>query len=155
MGSAVAHRLFRVGLQVLISDRAQSPHARRGMAFTDALFEGSATLEGVTAQCAGDLEASPRAGTQADAVPIVTLPESLLLAAMRSTPSSTRRCGVIGFRADLRTLARLSIGIGPGLRGRQTTAMSRSKRNGVTPWGRCCTTHRLPSEPADRTRWLA
>jgi xanthine dehydrogenase accessory factor len=114
MGSAVAHRLFQEGMQVLICDRAQSPHARRGMAFTDALFEGSATLEGVIAQSQADLQGVAACWDAGEAIPIVTIAESLLLAAMSFdvlVDATMRRNRA---PADLRTLARLSIGIGPG-----------------------------------------
>lgn len=49
VGSAIAHRLFRAGHRVWISDEPSPPAPRRGMAFTDACFDGSAVLEGVTA----------------------------------------------------------------------------------------------------------
>jgi xanthine dehydrogenase accessory factor len=49
VGSAVAHRLFRAGYRVWISDDPEPAAPRRGMAFADAAFDGSAELEGVTA----------------------------------------------------------------------------------------------------------
>jgi xanthine dehydrogenase accessory factor len=49
VGSAVAHRLFRAGYRVWISDDPAPAAPRRGMAFADAAFDGSAVLEGVTA----------------------------------------------------------------------------------------------------------
>lgn len=49
VGSAVAHRLFQAGYRVWISDDPAPAAPRRGMAFADAAFEGSAELEGVTA----------------------------------------------------------------------------------------------------------
>jgi len=55
IGSAVARALFRHGLRVLVAERAGSPHARRGMAFTDALFDGVAVLDGVTARRLQDM----------------------------------------------------------------------------------------------------
>jgi xanthine dehydrogenase accessory factor len=48
IGSAVAHRLFRAGHRVVIHDVASPAAARRGMAFTDAIFDGLVVLEGVT-----------------------------------------------------------------------------------------------------------
>ena len=61
VGSAVAHRLFRLGVQVLVSERQRSPHARRGMAFTDALFDGRASLEGVDRAVASPISAGVEA----------------------------------------------------------------------------------------------
>ena len=54
VGSAVAHRLFVHGADVVIVDVAAAPHPRHGMAFTDAWFDGAATLEGVVALLARD-----------------------------------------------------------------------------------------------------
>ena len=48
IGSAVAHRLFRAGHRVVIHDVASPAAARRGMAFTDAIFDGLVVLEGIT-----------------------------------------------------------------------------------------------------------
>lgn len=47
VGSAVAHALFESGYTVGLHDVPSPSHARRGMSFTDALFEGVATLAGV------------------------------------------------------------------------------------------------------------
>ena len=80
VGSAVAHRLFNAGLHVLISERPGSAHARRGMAFTDALFDGSARLDGVEARWQADVEGVIACWNTAQHIPIVTLPESELLA---------------------------------------------------------------------------
>ena len=54
VGSAVAHRLFRAGYRVWISDDPAPAAPRRGMSFADAAFDGSAELEGVTATVYGD-----------------------------------------------------------------------------------------------------
>ena len=54
VGSAVAHRLFRAGYRVWISDDPAPAAPRRGMSFADAAFDGSAELEGVTARVHGD-----------------------------------------------------------------------------------------------------
>ena len=80
VGSAVAHRLFRGGLQVLISERPASAHARRGMAFTDALFDRVAVLEGVEARRQEDIAGVNACWIEAWQIPIVTLPEPDLVA---------------------------------------------------------------------------
>lgn len=49
IGSAVAHVLFRAGHEVVVHDLSHPTAPRRGMAFADALFDGNATLAGVTA----------------------------------------------------------------------------------------------------------
>src|SRR5437879_11923345 len=48
IGSAVAHRLFGAGYRVVIHDVPAPAAARRGMAFTDAIFDGPVVLDGVT-----------------------------------------------------------------------------------------------------------
>ena len=50
VASAVAHRLFSLGHRVLIQEVGQPVYTRRGMAFTDAVFEGKADLQGVLAK---------------------------------------------------------------------------------------------------------
>src|SRR5262245_65611988 len=60
VGSAVAHRLFGAGYRVVIHDDPRPAHTRRGMAFTDALFEHKSELEGVWAKHQASLEAIGR-----------------------------------------------------------------------------------------------
>ena len=47
IGSAVAHCLFLEDYTVVIHDDPTPPTTRRGMAFADAVFDGSAILENV------------------------------------------------------------------------------------------------------------
>jgi xanthine dehydrogenase accessory factor len=114
VGSAVAHLLFRRGLAVLIAERPRSPHARRGMAFTDALFDGCAVLEGVEARCLPDAESVVACWSQGGALPVVTLPEDQLLAALHFDVLIDATMRRNHEPADLRALAPLAIGIGPG-----------------------------------------
>jgi xanthine dehydrogenase accessory factor len=50
VGSAVAHVLFKEHHHVVLCDDAAPTHTRRGMAFTDAYFDGKAELENVLAK---------------------------------------------------------------------------------------------------------
>jgi xanthine dehydrogenase accessory factor len=114
VGSAVAHRLFQAGMKVLISERPKSPHARRGMAFTDALFDGEATLQGVKARCVPDTSGVEACWREGGVLPIVTFPESLLLAEIHfdaCVEATMRRHAVV---PDIRNMAPLAIGLGPG-----------------------------------------
>jgi xanthine dehydrogenase accessory factor len=114
VGSAVAHQLFGQGLFVVIADRPASPHARRGMAFTDALFDGQATLDGVEARLQSDFQAVEACWATAEAIPIVTVAESLLTATIRFdvlVEATMRRLAV---PPDLRPQAGLVVGCGPG-----------------------------------------
>lgn len=114
VGSAVAHRLFLLGVQVLVSEREKSPHARRGMAFTDALFEGHANLAGVNACWQRDLQGVRQCWEHGDEVPVVTLPEDQLTSALQFdalVEATMRRYKV---PPDIRALAPCVIGLGPG-----------------------------------------
>lgn len=114
VGSAVAHRLFRQGCQVLISEKPRSPHARRGMAFTDVLFDGHAVLDGIEGRLQADIASVEAQWRLAEAIPVVTIDEGRILAALHFdavVDATMRRMAV---RSDLRPLARFSIGLGPG-----------------------------------------
>jgi xanthine dehydrogenase accessory factor len=114
IASAVAHRLHGEGLQVLLVDRAGSPHARRGMAFTDALYDGEVTLDGVTARLQADVAGVLACWKQRDAIPMVTLAENLLTAAIQFdgvVDATMRRRQSL---PDLRPMAPLTVGLGPG-----------------------------------------
>lgn len=50
VGSAVAHRLFMAGYSVVIHEIPQPTTTRRRMSFTDAVFDGRASLDGIEAQ---------------------------------------------------------------------------------------------------------
>ena len=57
VGSAVAHRLLGTGYRVAMHDAAAPAHTRRGMAFTNALFEHKSELAGVWAKHQVSLQA--------------------------------------------------------------------------------------------------
>lgn len=114
VGSAVAHLLFRCGVRVVVAERERSPHARRGMAFTDALFDGVTVLEGVTSRHVADVQSIEDCWRQADCVPLVTLPENLLSAAIRFDVVIDATMRREPTRADIRAMAPCVIGLGPG-----------------------------------------
>ena len=114
IGSAVAHHLFRAGARVLVSDRAGSPHARRGMAFTDALFEGAAELAGVSARLCTDLAQVEACWSEAAVVPIVVVPEAQILAALRFDVIIEATMRRYQLPPDVRSLAPQVLGLGPG-----------------------------------------
>jgi xanthine dehydrogenase accessory factor len=55
VGSAVAHALHRADYAVLLHDDPRPSHARRGMSFTDALYDGVTILAGVVGKRARDV----------------------------------------------------------------------------------------------------
>ncbi len=50
VGSAVAHRLFKAGYSVVIHEMPHPATTRRRMSFTDAVFDGRASLDGIEAR---------------------------------------------------------------------------------------------------------
>lgn len=114
VGSAVAHRLWTAGHAVVIHDGPWPAISRRRNAFTDAVFDGEAELEGVRAVFLPELaELEPCLARRAG-VPVVTgdfdgrlallLPDVLVDARMRKRERPECQ----------RPLASLSIGLGPG-----------------------------------------
>jgi xanthine dehydrogenase accessory factor len=91
IGSAVALHLFRHHVSVVIHDDERPTAIRRGMAFADAYFDGSATLDGVIATKVSQLSDLPtvvNASTQ--------IPRSAFAYVADSMAGSA---GVIGWQA--------------------------------------------------------
>jgi xanthine dehydrogenase accessory factor len=84
------------------------------MAYTDALFDGSATLQGVTARQVADLAGVLDCWRQGEAIPVVTLPEDQLLAALAFDVLIDATMRRNRAPADIRPCAALTVGIGPG-----------------------------------------
>lgn len=113
VGSAVAHRLFTAGFPVVIHCEARPAAPRRGMAFADAVFDGQAVLEGVTARRLDDLLDLEPALDRREALPVATMgfadvlthcaPHVLVDARMRKRAQPEIQIG----------LAELTIGLGP------------------------------------------
>jgi xanthine dehydrogenase accessory factor len=114
VGSAVAHRLFSADFKVALHDDPESTASRRGMAFVDAMFDGRATLDGVTAVRCDALGALVTALSAHQVIPVSTgdlqelllavQPDILIDARMRKRTKPESQCG----------LAPLTIGLGPG-----------------------------------------
>jgi xanthine dehydrogenase accessory factor len=113
VGSAVAVVLFRAGYAVALHDEPAPTTPRRGMAFTDAVFDGWATLDGLTAVCVKTPAELRRALNAGDAVPVAPSPFTEVIEA-------TAWSAVIDARMRKRTvperqrgIAPLTIGLGP------------------------------------------
>jgi len=114
IGSAVAHRLFSAGYPVLILEAPQPLTVRRGMAFAQAVYDGTVTLEGVTAERIASVDevedrlrarkAIPVLGVSGDSILAALPPGVIVDARMRKKERSTSRAGD----------APLVIGLGPG-----------------------------------------
>lgn len=112
VGSAVAHRLFTAGYPVVIHDAPAPAAPRRGMAFTDAIFDGTARLEGVTARRVGldhpipDPDGPP-------GIAVVTDAFDAALAAIRPVVLVDARMRKRAIPEAQRGLAPLTVGLGP------------------------------------------
>jgi xanthine dehydrogenase accessory factor len=130
VGSAVAHRLFTSGRPVVIHDVALPAAPRRGMAFTDAIFERDCELEGVRALRVDDLGALPEALVARVAVPVTTLDFTAVLAALRPDVLVDARMRKRAHPERQLELAPLTIGLGPNFVAGQTTHLAIETR-----WG--------------------
>ncbi len=82
LGTGAAWRLHRAGFRVLVTETAQPTVIRRTVAFASAVYEGSITVDGVTARRVED-EAGIRAAWAADEVPTVVDPQGEWVARLR------------------------------------------------------------------------
>lgn len=73
IASAVAHALYGAGHRVAMHDAADSLSQRRRMAFSDALYDGEATLEGVTARFCREAQDLVGGLTRRTFVPVTAL----------------------------------------------------------------------------------
>lgn len=124
VGSGVAHRLFSSGDAVVIHEVALPAAPRRGMAFTDAVFDGECELAGVTARRVDELADLAAALAERSAVPVTTLDLAAVL-------SATQPDVLIDARMRKRTqperqleLAPLTIGLGPNFVAGETTHLA-------------------------------
>lgn len=120
VGSAVAHRLFGAGAAVIIVDHAQPTVTRRGMAFADALFNGSARLEGVEAHRLDDLAGLPSMLDGHTAIPALVGDLTDLVGSFRPDVLVDARLRKREQPQARRRMAPLTIGLGPGFVAGQT-----------------------------------
>ena len=113
VGSAVAAVLFREGHAVVVHDASAPSHARRGMAFVDALYDGTATLEDVLAKRAPGPESLPHMLGCRRAVPVTDAPLDDVLAEVRPDVVVDARMLKRATPAPVPRLAPLVIGLGP------------------------------------------
>jgi len=113
VGSAVAALLFRAGYAVVLHDDPAPATSRRGMAFTDAVFDGVAVLDGISARRIDHLPELRTALVAREAVPVSVMPfaEILDVRTWRVLVDARLRKRVIPERQ--RGLVPLTIGLGP------------------------------------------
>ena len=130
IGSAVAQRLFAAGYGVLLHASPWPTDTRRGMAFTDAVFDGCATLEGVRALRVDTLSTLPRMLQEHAAIPVVVTDMATLLDLVRPDVLIDARMRKRAHPETQRGRAPLTIGLGPNFVARQTTDLAVE-----TSWG--------------------
>lgn len=113
VGSAVSIVLFRAGYAVALHDEPQPATPRRGMAFADAAFDGTATLDGIVARRVGSAAELRDALAARAVIPLALWPYPAML---NSADWSAVIDGRMRKRATperQRGTAPLTIGLGP------------------------------------------
>jgi len=113
IGSASAHRLFGAGYAVFIHDSAQPTATRRNMAFSDALFDGVAMLEGVQAQYTTDLSEITAILALHDRIPITSIDLATLIASTKPDALVDARMRKHDHPETQIAMAPFTMGLGP------------------------------------------
>jgi len=128
LASGVALRLYRSGLKVLISELPQPLAVRRTVSFAEAVYEGTGTVEGVTARLS--TREQIQSTLDAGEIPVLIDPEASILMTDWSIPV------VIDARltklppSPLPVDVPLHIGLGPGFHaGRNCRAVIETRRS--------------------------
>lgn len=124
VASAVAHRLVAAGYAVAIHDGPLPTTSRRRMAFTDAIFEGRTTLEGVAALRVDDLAALRRRLEAPTGVVVSIAPFEAVLEAVAPTVLVDARMRKRARPEVQRGLAPLAIGLGPNFLAGETVDLA-------------------------------
>lgn len=114
IASAIAVHLTRLGYCVVLSHDPDPPVIRRKMAFHDALFADTAQVDGVVARRVDDGMQVYNALREPSRIFVTWLGLLDLLAVRQIDILVDARLQKRGLTPDLRRLARLTIGLGPG-----------------------------------------
>lgn len=112
LASGVVYRLVKAGFPVLVIELERPLAIRRAVAFASAVFEGSVTVEGLTARCIahpGEIAPVQAAGE----VPVLVDPGGVSIGALRPAVVVDARLAKRNL-GTARTDAPLVIGLGPG-----------------------------------------
>lgn len=112
MASGIAHRLHRCHMRLAITEIAAPTAVRRGVAFAEAVYETSKTVDGVEAlRVASEQEA--HAAWQSNKIPLFIDPDAAVRAVLKPVvivdATMAKKSGLSKL-----TDARLVIGVGPG-----------------------------------------
>jgi xanthine dehydrogenase accessory factor len=149
VGSAVAVVLHRAGYGVAIHEIAAPFAPRRGMAFADAVFDGSCELDGLTARRVDDLAALGAVIAAGEEIAVTTADLADVLCALAPAVLVDARMRKHERPEAQLDLAPLTIGLGPSVVAGETTHLAIE-----TQWGdhlgdvlRAGTTRPLGGEP--------
>jgi xanthine dehydrogenase accessory factor len=115
IASAIAHRFFSAGYNVVVHDVPQPATTRRNMAFADAAFEGVAMLEGVEARRASDVAAIQAFFAQR-LVAVYVGPFEPLVALLKPDVLVDARMRKRAVPENQRGLASVTVGLGPNFK---------------------------------------
>ena len=130
VGSAVAHLLYRNDFRVVLHDVPRPAHTRRGMAFTNALFERKAELAGVLAKNPRDLEGVTHMLACGHALPVTTAAIEAVVGALAPAVMVDARMRKRAMPEPQRHLAGITIGLGPNFTAGEQTDIAIE-----TAWG--------------------
>jgi len=127
LATGVALRLHRAGIKVLIAELAQPLAVRRTVSFSEAVYDGQQTVEGVTAKL---IEANQlSAWEDADFIPLIVDPDAEILQILQSPVVIDARL-IKQTPSALPTQPTLHIGLGPGFHaGRDCHAVIETRRS--------------------------
>jgi xanthine dehydrogenase accessory factor len=117
VGSAVAHALHRAGCAVVLVDHADPPWTRRGMAYADAWYVGTAKLAQVDACFCASVRSIPFVLDRRDMIAATTWSWQGVAAALQPVAIVDARVVKRQAPASLKTddsASPLTIGLGPG-----------------------------------------
>ncbi|MGO4947463.1 selenium-dependent molybdenum cofactor biosynthesis protein YqeB [Blautia sp. Sow4_E7] len=116
LASGVIHRLHRCGYRVLILECEKPSAIRRKVAFCEAVYDGTAVVEGVLCRRADSLEESEKIW-QAGELPLMVDPTGKCIAELSVKGRVSALVDAILAKRNLgtsRDMAPLTIGLGPG-----------------------------------------
>ena len=120
VGSAVAHLLFTAGAMLVIHDDPAPSATRRQMAFTDAVFDGFAILEGLEARRVDEFEDLKSIFRLRKFIPLMVLEFSRILELFQPDVLVDARMRKHSQPECQRGLAPLTLGLGPNFVAGQT-----------------------------------
>lgn len=124
IASGVAHALHKAGFPVVLHERPTPCSSRRRMAFVDAVFDGTATLSGLSAQRVGKLSELLPALSRRRVVPLSIAPAADMLTALPWAAVIDARMRKHVRPEPQTRLAPLSIGLGPGFVAGETVTVA-------------------------------